>query len=103
MEHQPALFSWLTSFLEGVFYRCRKGQKALNLYLILPELNMLGIDEYKAFANAAFIDAFLDICCDVDKSAARGHVEPEFFAITFHGHPSLGNEYKELSVAALKP
>jgi hypothetical protein len=42
---------------------------------------MLGIDEDKTFATAAFIDAFLDIGGDVDEGPERGRVEPEFLAI----------------------
>jgi hypothetical protein len=62
-----------------------------------------GIAEHKTFSDPTFSQALFNLGSDVDQGSPRRYLKPEFFAITFHGHPSLGNEYKELSVAALKP
>ena len=44
-----------------------------------------GVDQTKPFLNSTFMQRFLHLAGDVDKSAAGWDVEPEFFAIGFHG------------------
>jgi len=50
---------------------------------------MLGIHKYEAFRNAAFINTLLDIGSDVDKGPPGGDIEPDFFAVGFHGNLRL--------------
>jgi hypothetical protein len=47
-----------------------------------------GVDEDEAFFDAGLGDGGLDVCGDVDEAAAGGDVEPEFFAVGFHGGSS---------------
>src|SRR5262245_13620169 len=49
-----------------------------------------GIDKHKSFFYAALAEAVLHLGCDVDEGYPCRRVEPDFFAIAFHGSaPSL--------------
>ena len=56
----------------------------MDSYYYHGKLNMSGINEHEAIFDPAFVDALLNIGGDVDEGASGGHVEPEFFSITFH-------------------
>ncbi|VTR70089.1 hypothetical protein DESC_780278 [Desulfosarcina cetonica] len=42
------------------------------------------VDQHQALFDAAFVDALLNVGCDVDERPAGGDLEPEFFAVAFH-------------------
>ena len=62
--------------------------------IVVMEAGFIVIDEYgggdvhrvaehQAFGYAAFVDAFLNIGCDIDESPAGRYVEPQLFSVTF--------------------
>lgn len=52
-----------------------------------------GIDEAESLADAAFTQTLFHLRCDVCKTAAGREVEPEFFAVGFHGWNDAGTEF----------
>ena len=56
----------------------------MNTDYYCGKLNMPGIDQHEAILNPAFIDAMLDIGCDVDEGTPGGDLEPQFFSVASH-------------------
>jgi hypothetical protein len=50
--------------------------------------DMHGIHQQKAFGNAAFSQASLDLGSDVDKPPSAWDVKPQLFSERFHGYSS---------------
>src|ERR1700675_978415 len=58
---------------------------------------MHGIDQHKPLLNAALLDRRRYLTCDVEVGAPCLRLEPELFAIGFHGRRSVGAHSAELS------
>ena len=57
---------------------------------------MHGIDQHEPLLDAALFDRRLNLLCDVEVGAPRLRLEPELFAIGFHGRRSVGVHSAEL-------